>query len=135
MISSVVAYLRALDSPFANDLRDSVFAVKMVDYLSRKVRVVGNTGTIDPDEEQEGFHPRIVWNGNVELENCLVGYGKEFKSDEAKAVCGAVNKGLPEPGKTDNWVPDGEVTEDLWSGASSNRGAITWSVTPPPIPA
>jgi hypothetical protein len=98
----------------------------MINYLSRKVRVIDNAGDIDQDEEQEGFYPRIIWNGNVKDENCLVGYGKDFKSDEAKAVCGGVNNGLPDPGNTDNWVPNYDVTDDLLNGGSSNRGAITW---------
>lgn len=120
MVSGLIAYLRALPSPFAGD------AVKMMKYLSRKVRVIDNAGSIDVKLKEEGTRRHIIWNGNVKDENCLIGYGKEFKSDEAKAVCGAVNNGLPDPGNTDNWDPNYEVTDDLLNGGSSNRGAITW---------
>ncbi|EGO56249.1 hypothetical protein NEUTE1DRAFT_146972 [Neurospora tetrasperma FGSC 2508] len=128
MVAALVAYLRALPSPFAEDLKKTVFAVKMVKYLTRKVNVIDQLEDYFPDLEEMGNHRRIIWNGNVGVENCLVGYRSGFKSDEAKAVCEVVNEGLPEPGNTDNWTPDTRYIDNnfpLRSG-SSNGGAVTW---------
>ena len=128
MVAALVAYLRALPSPFAEDLKKTVFAVKMVKYLTRKVNVYDRLDDYFPDLEEMGNHRRIIWNGNVGVENCLVGYRSGFKSDEAKAVCEVVNEGLPEPGNTDNWTPDTRYIDNnfpLRSG-SSNGGAVTW---------
>ncbi|KAK3493348.1 glycosyl hydrolase family 71-domain-containing protein [Neurospora crassa] len=135
MVAALVAYLRALPSPFAEDLKKTVFAVKMVKYLTRKVNVYDRLDDFFPVLEEMGNHRRIIWNGNVAVENCLVGYRSGFKSDEAKAVCEVVNEGLPEPGNTDNWTPDTRYIDNnfpLRSG-SSNGGAVTWhsgSVSP-----
>ncbi|KAH7629776.1 glycosyl hydrolase family 71-domain-containing protein [Sordaria sp. MPI-SDFR-AT-0083] len=135
MVAALVAYLRALPSPFAEDLKNPVFAGKMVKYLTRKVNVIDDLNVYDPQIEDIGNPRRIIWNGNVGVENCLVGYRTGFQSAEAQAVCKVVNEGIPEPGNTDNWTPDARHIDNNFplNPSSSNGGAVTWhsgSVSP-----
>jgi hypothetical protein len=118
-VAGLVAYLRALPSPFANDLKRPEFAVSMVDYLSRKITALDEDTNVDYGEEQEFVRRRVIWNGNVGLDNCLTGYYTGHESAEVRSICGPVIRGLPKPGSTDNWTP------------GSNEGGsdgVTWSV-------
>ena len=100
-------------------------------YLTRKVSVIEDEDSTDYDNEQEGGYRRIIWNGNVEHENCLVGYYTGYETEDARIVCEELKMGLPEPGNTENWTPDPQWGEDNWNGGSGNSGGITWSATPP----
>lgn len=118
-----MAYLRALNSPFADDLRKPAFVAKLVEYLSRTIDAYDPSDRYDYNRESRGKPRPVVWNGNVLDENCLVGYPNGYVSEKAKSVCGKVNANLPQPGNTDNWTPPGAN-----NGGGSGGGAITWSV-------
>ncbi|KAK2013597.1 pectin lyase-like protein [Colletotrichum eremochloae] len=103
LVAGLTAYFRALPSRWATDLESTKNVYHMVQHLSRKVNVVrefeaDTPGLLDPDELL-GQHPRIVWNGQVEDENCLL----EYHSEKAQEICGLYMKGIPDD--LDMWDP------------------------------
>ncbi|KAK8128768.1 hypothetical protein PG984_009876 [Apiospora sp. TS-2023a] len=99
LVTSIVLYLRGLESKWKEDFKTPEHVVKMVKYLTRKVNVVAESDDISDADEDPNVQPRIIWNGQVQKENCLLGYS----SDMAKEVCDDYVKDIPD--NLDDWNP------------------------------
>lgn len=127
--AGLIAYLRGLDSDYSTALEDPATAVKMMKYLSRAliVKVTEDENSIaESPNEDPNYRPRVIWNGNVQKENCLTGYTSEL----ATSICSKFLEGLPAADAFTNWDPDMTVGSSFGSGSGSSsggEGGLTWN--------
>ncbi|KAK4202758.1 glycosyl hydrolase family 71-domain-containing protein [Triangularia verruculosa] len=124
LVAGLVAYLRAMPSPFFHDLKSPAFVSKLISFMTREVQVTDPRNDYDWSREYNGIPRKVIWNGNVGNENCLIGYYIGYLSSEARAICEVLIASLPEPGNTDSWTPGN------MGGGSSSDGRVTWSSGP-----
>ncbi|KAK7738406.1 Glucan endo-1,3-alpha-glucosidase agn1 [Cytospora paraplurivora] len=126
LVAGLVAYLRGLDSGWAETLESPAGVRKMLKFLQRKL-TIDDSGVVYSGTRTEGDVVPFIWNGQILTESCLLNGlltdadGNPLCPNQLR-VCATNDKRKKRSTCT---LPDDDAGDDSSSSSSSSSGSST----------